>query len=159
MMLVRNLLVVLISHNLCFSAVAFSQDDQQDIPAIPDEIPEDPTVTGAGTDGAGKPKKIYNGLKLTKEQKRKILEVKKSFRPALLEAKKAIDTAKMAYKKSFDKVGPDSELEEKFSALQQARQKYSDVRFKQMLKIRALLDKNQKKMFHQLKAELRKISK
>ncbi len=158
MALKTKLIILSASYTLISGAILAQGNQAEEIPSVPDEIPMDPTIGDMVQEqaGSGKPRNIYSNLKLTKEQKRQILEIKKGIRPSLIEAKKAIKTAKMAYKTSFDNVSTDDDLMEKFKALQSARQTLTDIRFQQMLKIRAILNKSQKKMFHQLKAELRK---
>ena len=104
----------------------------------------------------GKTKKMFRDLKLSKEQKKQIIEIKKASKATLSDAKTAIKAAKTAYQTSFDNVASDAELTEKFQALQTARQTLADGRFQQMLKIRSVLNDEQKKKFHQIKAGFRK---
>ena len=131
-------------------------------PAFAQEAPPEPVEeaaeepTGEDATATNSKKKFYSQLNLTKEQKQKIIEIKKKSMATIKDSKEAVMAARAAYHEAFDAISEDTELESKFRALQTARQTLADSRFQQMILIRAVLNDEQKKKFHELKAQFRK---
>ena len=137
---------------------------------VPEDIPADKVnkeeakqaqkpkkTTTASVDNSTSGKKgFYSQLNLNQEQRKSIIAIKKEARKAIQDAKAKIFTSRTNYQEAFDAMADDTTLTELFKTMNQARQKLSDIRFEQMLKIRAILDDDQKKRFHELKAQFRK---
>ena len=65
----------------------------------------------------GKTKKMFRDLKLSKEQKKQIIEIKKASKATLSDAKTAIKAAKTAYQTSFDNVASGCGINREISGL------------------------------------------
>ena len=129
---------------------------QETTPPEPTEETTEAEVANDDSTSTGSKKKFYSQLNLTKEQKQKIIEIKKKSMATIKDSKEAVMAARAAYHEAFDSISEDTELESKFRALQTARQTLADSRFQQMILIRAVLNDEQKKKFHELKAQFRK---
>ena len=103
-----------------------------------------------------KMKKIMEQLELTDDQKRQIREIREENRDGMRDKRQNARQARKALQESLEAGAANPVVREKFRAWTELKDQKRTARFEQMLKIREVLNPEQRKKFQALRKKHRK---
>lgn len=101
---------------------------------------------------------VFKELNLSQEQKKKLKDIKKAGKESTKELRQSHRKLRQQLQEAMRSETSDEDLRKLNRELRQAEAELKDLKFEKILKIRAILNKEQREKFHELKAKKMKRS-